>query len=373
MAFSVIQPGLSIDRVPLRDPDVASLGPAWEELCREVEAPAVADPTFLRLWCQHRLGANEEASLLVARVGGQLVGILPLLTGEIRVSGMVLRTLWHPGRNAYVPGVTALLAPAQDRSDFRPERVAVALAEAACDVPDWDLMQWNSLESGSLFLAAMREVCGRRGMLWDLREGESSATVDLSGGWDGVLAAANARRARLVRKLDLRLGAAGFGFREVRDAAEVEAALHQTFVVAQRSWQGERGSSIVSRGGARPFYDALTREMAGRGRLSLCLLSAGETPVSFLLNLEVGPRVYGLKTGYVPERREDSPGVLVHAHAFRVAIERGARSLELFHPASEDKQRWGVTCQPRLSMRVFAPTLKGRMLATAQRVKRMVG
>lgn len=340
----------------------------WERLTRQAAVPPIAEPAFLRSWATHRLHRDEQAIALCARSDGELYGLLPLLRGELRVGHVAARGVSFVGRNAYVPGVSGSLVtgPVGDA-------VAQRLAAAALDLPGWDLTQLNSLLPGGAWDRAFLAAAEERGLYHSTQELETCVRIELEGGFDALLQRISKRRGRQLRKLDERLAMGGWTEQEVAAGPGLDRALDEMFELAASSWQGEEGTSIANDPAARTFYREVCLAASRRGALSLWLLHREARPAAFLLCLLGNERAYALKTGFDPAQSELGPGVVIHGCALRAFAARGVRSLELFHPASEDKRRWNPCTDRFTSLRVFGSGLRGRMLATAERLRRLVG
>jgi CelD/BcsL family acetyltransferase involved in cellulose biosynthesis len=347
-------------------------GPAllagWSGLAERCAVAATAQPAFLKLWAQTRLRTDETAQLVVAHEGDQLVGVLPVMIGPSRLGGFRLRAVQHLGRNAYVPGVHALIL-----SSDHPvaSEVANALARATLQLPNWDLVHLNSLPADGLFARELAREAARLGASSLPSVTEFGVRVDLSGGWDGIVQSSNRNRSRQLKKLVQRFTSEDWSAREYSRLAGLEQGIDQCFQVADQSWQGEQGTSIANDPAAREFYRRLASEAAQRGELSLWILSKAAQPVAYLYCIVIGQTAYALKTGFVPEHRLVGPGVLVHGAAFREFATRGITAVQLFHPPSEDKRRWGPALDPHDGVRILAPSFKGRLLGLAERLRRL--
>ncbi len=154
MPSSSLDESVSVEILAL-DQLTAPVLEAWRRLALLTAAPPIAHPEFLIPWAHHRLRPNEDSALLVARDEGEVVGLLPVMWGDRRFGGLTVRTLSHLGRNAHVPGVTALIAPTSPDAIDLPPAVANALACSALDLSEWDLLQFNSFAADGMFARAL--------------------------------------------------------------------------------------------------------------------------------------------------------------------------------------------------------------------------
>ena len=341
----------------------------WAALADSVGAPVVARPEFLLPWIRHRCHGDQFVAFGVWE-GPRLVGFLPLLLTQRRMGGLRIRLAYYPTRNAFVPGVTALIEAETDSNGQPLREIADLLVGAVLDLDGWDLLELNSLPPRGVFETALRMGLYRRGMDAVLSRNDLGVRVDLTGGRAGILSRCDAgRRRHLNHTLD-DLEARGQEITEISSTEQVFAGLAAAFEVAEASWQGRNQTSIASAEEARRFYRELSLDLAADGELSLWLLSAGSRPIAFDYHIVSGNRAFNLKRGFLPEYARLGPGITLLGASMIALGERGIGSMELFHPANDDKRRWRPEMTRYSVIRVFADTPRGRMLSAMQGIKR---
>lgn len=341
----------------------------WAELADSIDAPAVARPEFLLPWIRHRC-RDDQFVAFGAWEGSRLLGFLPLLLTYRKMGGLRVRLAYYPTRNAFVPGVGALIRLETGLSGGLVREIADILVGAVLDLDGWDVLELNSLPPRGLFETALRMGLYRRRMHAVLSRDDLAVRVRLDGGKAGILRRCDAgRRRHLNHSLD-GLESRGQEITEITSMDQVSEGLSAAFEVAEASWQGRNRTSIASAEEARRFYRELSMGLAANGKLSLWLLSAGSRPIAFDYHIVSGRRAFNLKRGFLPEYARLGPGITLLGASMIALGERGVDSLELFHPASDDKQRWRPEMTNYSTIRVFADSPRGRMLSAMQGIKR---
>ncbi len=127
---------------------------------------------------------------------------------------------------------------------------------------------------------------------------------------------------RKLRRLES-AGAVSFGY---ANAPEIDAVLDR-FVAWHRAAAGEKGTFL---GPSREaFFRALARAGAAAGWFRLGALRLDGRPIAALFAIEHEGTLAAYNSAVAPDAAPLSPGILLHAHAMRDAIERGLRVYDL--------------------------------------------
>lgn len=109
-----------------------------------------------------------------------------------------------------------------------------------------------------------------------------------------------------------RLSAEGeVAVRNVRDPAEIGAALEAFLDLEARSWKGGGGTALLSHGRDAAFARRLIADLSARGEASVALLTLDGRPIATQVLLYCGRFAYTWKTSFDAEFARFSPGMLL--------------------------------------------------------------
>jgi len=132
--------------------------------------------------------------------------------------------------------------------------------------------------------------------------------------------------------------------------------------VAERSWSGERGSSIASPPN-RGFYESVFRAFADRDQLRVWTLRSGARLAAFEIHVAWSRTVAPLKSCYHPAYSELSVGSVLDAHALEATYRSGEFDrYDLLGKAEFHKTRWTDLVEPHVEVFVFNTRPRSRLL-----------
>ncbi len=349
---------------------------AWERL---LDASATCEPTLSPLWmlAWWRVFGPRDGRRLMAillREGGRLVGLAPL----------VRRRRWY--RRAIPLRSVELLASGEDEADETcsdylgvlaergaEQRVARALVRVLTTTwcSAWDELVLTAMNGDAAMPGLLAEAFRQAGLGVASRTISQAPYIRLPQSWDAYLAALPGRRRYLVRRSlrDFERWAGG-GAELCRAAtpAELERGKRILRDLHQSRWaaQGRPGvfaSPLFSR-----FHDAVMGELFARDALDLWWLGKGGEPIAALYNVVWDGRVYYYQAGRQPDLpRSVRPGIVLHAHAIRQAIEAHRTEYDFLGGASRYKSQLATARRPLVELRVMAGTLRAKARSATAR------
>ena len=349
--------------------EIEELAPAWNRLAQACGAPPVAAPAFLVPWYRHRARHDRTCAVAVTGRSGRLLAFLPLLITRQRRGHLPVTILQLATRNAWAPGPGPLLDP-----EVPADEMAELLAEVALSLPGWRIAEFFPLAPGSPFESALRHEVLRRRLHAVTSPPVESAEIVLAGAGteDELLARFTRGRRQRVRRGYRLLAQGRLAAREARSPRDLGRALEDAFAIAERSWQGQQGTSIASSPESRAFYREACLRLARAGQLDLWLLLEGDHPIAFDLQAVVDGRAYRFHRGYLPERAPLGPGVILLGEILRHHLRRGVRSCELFQPATDDKRRWNPRTPTWHGLRIFSPRPAASLLGRIDELRHLL-
>jgi CelD/BcsL family acetyltransferase involved in cellulose biosynthesis len=333
--------------------ELAALGPEWEALGRAVRASPFTRPAWIGAWW-HAFGKGELVAR-TARIGGRLVGVLPLAeTGG---------TLIAP-TNRDTPEFATVAESDEARRAL--------LADAFAMEPS--RLQVEFLRAGGPDSVAIRELAGARRFRLEERPTRRSLYLDISGDFEEFERARLGSRDRgSLNRFARRLAEQGSVSFEVEDGkSELEGLLGEGYELEHSGWKTAAGTSIAARPEARRFYDELGRRSALAGTLRLSFLRLDGRAIAFQYGLEDAGIHYFLKTGFDPGFAKYAPGRLLLRDLIRRAFDLGLKRFELLGSEERYKRQWTDAAHDWVLLDAFAPTFRGRTSFFVQRSGRRI-
>ncbi|MBP2299065.1 GNAT family N-acetyltransferase [Azospirillum picis] len=372
----VTEPG-EIDIALHALPPAEALEAVWTELESRSNSSFFLSWLWIGPWLA-LMPAGVDPQLLVARRGGDLVGLALLCPRRRRRFGLLRGCCWmlhETGDRTYDRLFMEYNGILADR------RFADAVAEAAMLWLVGRLGNTDELVLGGLTASAeraARRVAARTGHTLQLRTADSTQWVDLEkvrahGGRfrDGLgrnTRSAVNRTERLYRArgpLEYRVAAT------VEEAMEDFAALE---VLHQAGWQARGQAGAFSNPAFRPFHERLITAGVPRGAVRLCRVSAGGGPIGYLYNFVHHDRVLNYQGGFAfePDNRL-KPGLLSHVLAIEEALARGEEAYDFMSTPAGHKPLLSNADQPMNWLSLGPDRLSRRLEATMRQARGVVG
>jgi CelD/BcsL family acetyltransferase involved in cellulose biosynthesis len=310
----------------------------WDELAQRVHASPFLYPGWFLAWAQAFNGGR--LTLAVARrVDGRLDGALPLVS-----RGRVLRS----PTNAHTPefGILADNAGAVEAllnhlHAVRPRRWQLSLVDEAA-------------------AGAARSIAERHGYPVLTRILFRAPYLPIDGSFSAYHGSLSRNTRQNLSRRRRRLAEAGTVRIDVVEGYD-EGLFKEFLRVEASGWKGPTGTgtAIAVHADTRMFYTRIAQWASERGWLRLAFLRLDGEALAVEFGLDVGRVHYFLKTGYRPEFRQYSPGMLL-GHAL---VERSfalcQRSYEFLGSEEPYKMKWTGQSRPRWLVQAFAPTPLG--------------
>jgi CelD/BcsL family acetyltransferase involved in cellulose biosynthesis len=321
----------------LSDWDALGIGEAgWNRLVERCRAPVpFATWQFQTAW--FRAFAPGPLHLLAVQDGaGDWVGVLPLYETPTP-AGPVLRLVGGTDIADYLDLITLA---------GREEEVWKAVLPRLADLA-WKTVDLRPVPAASATPGLLVSLAPTSGLHCRVDVEDRCPVIDLPGTWDGYLAGLSGKdRHELRRKL--RRAEVGQPRVEVARTPEAMAAVMDGFVALHR--QSKVGKAGFMDDSMEAFFRELGRELAAAGLGALWMLWLEERPVAALFCLEQVGTVSLYNSGFDPEARAMSPGVVLIARTIEDAIARGFRRYDFLR--GEEPYKYGFGAVPTEVLRV---------------------
>jgi CelD/BcsL family acetyltransferase involved in cellulose biosynthesis len=290
---------------------------------------------FQTAW--YRAFAPGPLRLLAVQDGaGEWVALLPLYETSTP-EGAVIRLVGGTDVADYLD----LIAVAG-----REEEAWKALLPALAELT-WRIADLRPVPAASPTAALLPALAAASGLTSRVDVEERCPVIELPATWDAYLAGLSGKdRHELRRKL--RRAEAGRPRVEVARTPAAMAALMDGFVALHR--KSKVGKARFMDEPMEAFFRQLARDLAAGGRAALWMLWLEERPAAALLCLEGGGAVSLYNSGFDPEARAMSPGVVLIARTIEDAIARGFRRYDFLR--GEEPYKYGFGAVPTEVLRV---------------------
>jgi CelD/BcsL family acetyltransferase involved in cellulose biosynthesis len=343
----------------------SSLRSAWNELLADSDADHVfLTWEWLFTWWKH-LAGRSSLSILAGWDGDRLVALLPLARQERSLlPGISAPTLEFLGSGVVGSDYLDLIV----RRGFEAavyERLAASLRRDAA------LLRLGQLR-GDAAAAALAGGLARHGWTAARAQTELCPFIRLAGAsWDSYLATLgpehryNVRRKlrKLEQRYTVRLDVAD------RDDGRREA-LQALIALHERRWDERGGSEAFCTPALRAFHEEWSRLALERGWLRLFVLRLDGRPAAALYGFRYGASFCFYQSGFDPQHRQDSLGLVCMAKAIERAIAEGVSEYDLLHGAEGYKFLWARETRPLFRIELFPAQACGHLWLQALQMTR---
>lgn len=322
--------------------DPGSLAPSALGRLVETAANPMEDPAWA-LAAARAFRSEGAPALLVAGSADAPRGLWPLtLVGE-------------PVPRLRVPGASVLGEPIGVPAEAGAlDALAAALARTG-----WPL-HLERVFADSPVVGAIRRAYAGRGLVI-CRPAGACPWLPLHDGWLDPEAQLPARRRSDLRRARRRaeaLGPVSFEWLAPRPE-ELDGSLALAWEVEARGWKGRAGTALREDPVLSAFFRAYAESASARGILRLALLRVGERVAAMQLAVEVGGRLWGLKTGYDEAFARCSPGTLLLVETLRQAAALRLASYEFLGSVEPWTPLWTTCERPCVALSAYPMSFCG--------------
>jgi CelD/BcsL family acetyltransferase involved in cellulose biosynthesis len=305
-----------------------------------------------RLWWKH-YGKGRRLSILAAREGTALVGLLPLyIEHECRAGGLwrvrKLRQVGLGGDTA-PDDLSALLHPDHQ------ERAAGALVEFLLrEMPCWDVLDFADLPAGSPLVKGLLEQLPKAGLRVECRQSAPIVYGTLPQNFDVYRQSLGAhRRKRMSQKRRKFDSQPGSRFAIVSSETELDAAFDELVRLHRLRWSDRTAYPAFSSQEFRGFHREWMRAMLAQGQLRLLSLELEQGPVAMLYCMVYKRQMNFFQGGFDPAYSQFGPGDVLISRAIEQAIVDGCEIFDMLKGDHDYKRHFFQLDRSNLAMRAF--------------------
>ncbi len=338
----------------------AALRGEWNALLEASDAGVFNAWEWLYPWHQ-RIAPDRPLRILCIRDGaGGLVGLLPLALDELRLApGVRVRRLAFLGETNVGSDYLDVIAR-RGKEEAVTRALAAALRAAQTE---WDVLDLTDLDEASPTPRWLGEAFEGRGGRSQLRERyvcpyerfESGETFD-------AFLRRTGRRDNYLRRRKWLEKQPGFKIERTETAEALAPAMGDFLRLHSLRWAGEGGSQGIRSQMTEAFHRDATYLLAQQGRLWLYTLKLGDKPLASVYGIVHRNKFAYFQSGYDPEWRNKSVGLVLIGQTFKDAIESGFTEYDFLHGTETYKSDWTTLQRKTVSFRVNSPHRRGDWL-----------
>jgi CelD/BcsL family acetyltransferase involved in cellulose biosynthesis len=337
----------------------------WDELIATSASNCVfLTHEWLFTWWKH-LSEGRELSILVARDGNKLAGLLPLAK----------RT---PQYTRMMPRIAEFIGSGVIGSDYldaiiEKGREQEVLAAFARELNRWGMMlQLNQLRAQNCIVSSLPEVLGKQQWIASETRINVCPYIDLRNHtWESYLASlSSSQRYAFNRKLRALQKAFAIRLDVIKTETDAQRGLDRVIELHLKRWETRDSSEAFQTAAVTAFHQEFVRLAARRGWLKLIILNLDNIPRAAIYGLHYGGTFYFYQSGFDPAYSKHSVGLVVMGLAIKQAIEEGAFEYDLLHGEEEYKFHWAHEHRDLGRIELYPPHARGRIYRRAIRFNR---
>jgi CelD/BcsL family acetyltransferase involved in cellulose biosynthesis len=318
-------------------------------------------------WCR-RIAPEREPFVLTARDrSGALVGLMALGRETVRVMGRKVRRLAFLGETHVGSDYLDVVA----RRGLE-EEVTRAFASVLRDYENaWDVLDLTDFREDSLTVRLLSEAFSDREVLLNERYLCPYERLVPGEPFDDFLKRTG-RRDNYLRRRKWLEKQEGYRIERTDAPGELAGPMTEFFRLHAARWASDGGSQGIKGHGVEAFHRDATQYLAEKGQLRLYTMKVGGKAVASVYGLvHRGSFIY-FQSGYDPEWRNRSVGLVLVGETFKDAIAEGLTEYDFLRGTETYKSDWVTKQRRTVSLRVHADRSAGRWFTQAEETARRV-
>ena len=354
----------------------AALRDEWNALLEASRSRCVfLTHEWLFTWWKH-LAAGRTLFILTSRSQGKLVGILPLALRRPQYSRMIPRSLEFLGSGLIGSDyLDAIVTPGVEQEVI--QAFSQYLLRAGI------VLRLSATRRGSAIVAELAtRLCGRGWIVMDTAI-NVCPYIDLRGlSWETYLSSlGSSHRYNFNRRLKNLEKDSSVRIESVRKPEQAQAALDALIGLHHKRWASKEPSEAFQDAPTVAFHREFVELAAVQGWLRILVVRIDGVPAAALYGFRYGETFYFYQSGFDPEWKRQSVGLVTMGLAIQSAIEEGVAEYDFLHGSEEYKFHWARQARDLGCIELYPNHSTGRLSrhavdfnrAVRQMAKRMLG
>jgi CelD/BcsL family acetyltransferase involved in cellulose biosynthesis len=358
-----------------------ALAAEWSALlARSSSNEPVLTPTWLSTWWQiYGEPEGRELRTVAFRDGARLVGLAPLCLRRctrLPWTGLFRLELLGSGEERDDGVCSEYLGLIAERGAEESVVTSFAALLSTEALAPWDHLVLEALNGDGLVTSLLTHELRRRGLHVQAELDCGAACIALPSTWDAYLASLPVAHRHLIERslahMD-RWAAGDLRFHRATNTAEVDEGRRILIDLHNGRWAaaGRQGAFANRRFG--DFHERMMSWLFDNDALDLTWLTVRNEPVAASYNVIWNNKVYYYQGGRsLAAPAKVRPGLVLHAHNIRAAIDAGRREYDLLGGLPRYKIELAATARPILRLRVVQPSLRESLTQFAAILRRQI-
>jgi CelD/BcsL family acetyltransferase involved in cellulose biosynthesis len=297
--------------------DLGEIADSWNALClQNPNALPQLSHAMVSAWLMHRAKPEDTWMVLVAKCGGRLVGVLPIIVSNRQFLGLTLQTCTPP-RDVHITSVDMVAEAGLESSVL-----SACLEKLQATVPIFAVLEMHRIAENSASATAM--ALPPDGHVLKRRQSGAAAYYQISGTFEGYMDSLKPNFSRNLRRLRRKLDGMGEGkFQTFSGLQFTDDLFHQFLELEASGWKGTEKGAILSSPTAPAYYREAFRNLRQLGWAELYTMQIEGTMIAAQLAVRLNRRVFLFKICYSEQYSHLGPGNVLMADTIERAFKRG--------------------------------------------------
>lgn len=329
----------------------AAMREEWDALLASSDAAVFNAWGWLYPWWQ-RIGNDRALWIMAARdATGKLVGLLPLGLELRNVAGIRVRRLAFLGETHVGSDYLDVIAP-RGLEVTAARAFASALREA---MDEYDVLDLTDFRDDSPTLQALTDMFEDEGLRCIKRERYTCPCETFAPGetFDQFLRRAG-RRDNYLRRRKWLEKQSGYVIEKAENPGSLARAMSDFQKLHAARWASDGGSQGIKGPSVEAFHRDATQWLAEQGKVRLYTMRLGDTAVASVYGLLHNGEFIYFQSGYDPEWRNKSVGLVLVGETFQDALAQGMRGYDFLRGTETYKSDWTTQTRHTVSLRIHA-------------------
>lgn len=302
-------------------------------------------------------GSSGSLWIVLAKEGGKIVGIAPLMQTVVHKIGVPFRTLQFMA-NAHSDETGFLVRG--NENQFYIQFIEFLFERRS----EFDFLNFMLLPTNDTFVEMVRAQRELNHFYWGIRPGVASPVLKLFPRFDHYLAGLSKKSRYNVRKKRREIEkVSGFEIKSLFGESDVEEFLEYVEQIERNSWKFAEGKSLLSKENVWKFYRSIIQIAAQNGNFRGFILFLKGKPAAYEMVFAIEKEIFSLKIAYDAEWAKYSPGFVLKTDVIRWACENGYKTNHLLGDIEPWKLQLGGALNPHVYVQAYRPGLHRTLTA----------